>query len=1197
MKITAFLLFFLILSTTAFTATVFVPDNYSTIQDAVNNAQFGDTIIVRPGTYQENVVFYQKALTLQSEVGPELTIIDGAQNGSCVTFIDSFNGTLDGFTITNGSGSDLATLLISYPTMLMPPQLPGRLGGGILCLNSGPSITNNIITGNGATGASPLLPDYGGGMAYYSSAGMITNNTISNNVAATRAGGLSCYAGSFPFITGNAITGNSQPGGEGGGGIYNWYNSVPIMTQNEISGNSTTSFGGGIAVEGSIALTDNLISGNQAGDPGGTGLGGGIYAFLTPFCSANIMRNTIVGNWAFDKGGAIYATGNENIIIEANVIQGNSVTGVGLGGGICAEDVFATIQSNVIADNSAGNTLGLGGGIYSAGLTSSLTNNTFFGNTSDGAGGGFYCAEGAGSTVVNCVFWNNDAPSGPEIQVGDDTTPASLAISYSDVDGSQASVHVGMGNTLSWGAGMIDADPLFVDGPGFDLHLSGISPCINAGDKLVPLPPTDFEGDPRVIGDDVEIGADETEGAPGDPDPPVVEITSPNDGDVIGDFSVVLEATITDASETTVLSDPTGISEILSPGGGQVSGTLSLIEEGPNTLTVTATDSAENVGAAAIVVTRDTIAPGVTIISPTDGAVFGVSPASLSVGIVDATTTTVVFGANSFVVEPEGDPVNGPVDLIEGYNTILVTATDAGGNVTNVSITLVLDLTAPIVTIDTPANNAAFGPGQESIAVSVTVDDLTQTQIVSSPAGVAGSLPAGGGAITGVIDLLEGWNELIVTATDETYLSSADSICVNLDTTKPDLEIIAPFCGSIVSGTIEFEAEAFDALPGTGISLVELTVDGNLVASFPGVAPFAIDYDTTVLSDGQHSFGAVAFDGIGNMSNQSVCITVDNTSPLICIADPLDGSYVTEMMDIEVSGSDATSGIAEIEILSGNESPTNDPSTVFDPSVGNATLFGADDTTEHPDGPLTVTATAVDAAGNEAEAEATVEVDNINPRVRICRPRCGSKVRCIFPITVRACDPNIDQIEVRVDGDLIGTSNVSPFTIYYDSTNRLDGRMVITATARDLVGRTATDTVIVCVDNLSFCLLPRSLTLMKGRLLRFCRTPVMAKIEGVTLPLMMPYTDHDIALHIPGGSPVPVVKAHNNTTDCDNDGKPEWRVWFDRRAFSNSIRAGIASGVIPQPTRCRPARIKVKLVVDGNVIGKARIVIRGLIHF
>ena len=62
-------------------------------------------------------------------------------------------------------------------------------------------------------------------------------------------------------------------------------------------------------------------------------------------------------------------------------------------------------------------------------------------------------------------------------------------------------------NTNNYGySGNIASDPLL----GTGAHLGANSPCIDAGNNGAPrLPPTDFEGEPRIEGDSVDIGADE----------------------------------------------------------------------------------------------------------------------------------------------------------------------------------------------------------------------------------------------------------------------------------------------------------------------------------------------------------------------------------------------------------------------------------------------------------------------------------------------------------------------------------------------------------------------------------------------------------------------------------------------------------------------------------------------------------------
>ncbi|MFH2001186.1 MAG: hypothetical protein ABIK28_16005, partial [Planctomycetota bacterium] len=56
--------------------TIYVPGDYASIQDALNAASSGDTVLVAPGTYVEAVVFPDRSVTLKSMEGPEITVID-----------------------------------------------------------------------------------------------------------------------------------------------------------------------------------------------------------------------------------------------------------------------------------------------------------------------------------------------------------------------------------------------------------------------------------------------------------------------------------------------------------------------------------------------------------------------------------------------------------------------------------------------------------------------------------------------------------------------------------------------------------------------------------------------------------------------------------------------------------------------------------------------------------------------------------------------------------------------------------------------------------------------------------------------------------------------------------------------------------------------------------------------------------------
>jgi hypothetical protein len=141
-----------------------------------------------------------------------------------------------------------------------------------------------------------------------------------------------------------------------------------------------------------------------------------------------------------------------------------------------------------------------------------VTNCTFFGNNATAGGGGIYNTITAGNPTIiaNSIFWENTAPMGPEIWVGNTVNPSVVTISYSDVKGGQSSCHVDPGCILNWGPGMIDADPLFVGPTNGDFHITYNSPCKDSGDNSAVTELYDFEDDPRIAwGGTVDMGADE----------------------------------------------------------------------------------------------------------------------------------------------------------------------------------------------------------------------------------------------------------------------------------------------------------------------------------------------------------------------------------------------------------------------------------------------------------------------------------------------------------------------------------------------------------------------------------------------------------------------------------------------------------------------------------------------------------------
>ena len=208
----------LTLTGTALSQELIVPNQFPTIQAAIDHAFPGCTILVMPGTYVENINFLGKPITVKSMKGPGETVIDGGQAWSVVTFEnnETQDAVLEGFTITNGSGTVMG---------------PMTYGGGIYCDNASPTITSNVLYQNTAS--------WGGAIyCQFQAAPVIINNIIRENNADT-GGGICCDFDVTATLTNNTLHGNSallEGGGIWCGNLSDivvtntvlWENSAPL---------------------------------------------------------------------------------------------------------------------------------------------------------------------------------------------------------------------------------------------------------------------------------------------------------------------------------------------------------------------------------------------------------------------------------------------------------------------------------------------------------------------------------------------------------------------------------------------------------------------------------------------------------------------------------------------------------------------------------------------------------------------------------------------------------------------------------------------------------------------------------------------------------------------------------------------------------------------------------------------------------
>jgi len=337
------------------------------IQDTINAAAPGDTILVPPGQYIEDLTI-DKSLTLRSSGGAANTVIEGRV---AIDIEDDehvvLGGTGSGFEIT-GSGNGIEAtvqywsslsiagntvtdnaygIYVSYVRYFSELDISGNSitanefegiyleGDGAVQYHSSATIIDNVITGNGDDGIywddifdnshgliqGNTITDNGDdgiwfGNVEHGSSLDILDNTVSNN--AGRGIYINEYdEGGTGLIQGNTVSNN------GSDGIYLSADvnedSELIVEDNTITGNG----GYGLRVDdveygGYLAILNNDIRDNE---------GPGIYVYEYDEGSTGLVEgNTVTGNAGF--GINIRSGVNEGSSLS---IQGNTVSGTGLG--------------------------------------------------------------------------------------------------------------------------------------------------------------------------------------------------------------------------------------------------------------------------------------------------------------------------------------------------------------------------------------------------------------------------------------------------------------------------------------------------------------------------------------------------------------------------------------------------------------------------------------------------------------------------------------------------------------------------------------------------------------------------------------------------------------------------------------------------------------------------------------------------
>jgi hypothetical protein len=432
---------------------------YCTIGAAITAAASGDTILIAPGTYVEQLTV-SKDLAFVGTAGAAVTLLDGGGVFRVMTLTAGTVVELAGLTIQNGD--DTSTVdncggcYVDHATLTITDCVLSANEGAIEVSYGTLTMSRCLVTGNDAS-------TYSGGA------------------------GISCFTPSTITVTDSSFDSNQAAGGGAIEAIKGALATIERCTfhANHAQPVGVTAGSGGALSGEAVTVVDCLFEANVAegnasgyGGSGGAALVYGTCRFERCRFLANVADPTLGQSF----GGAIYlastgTVGGHATFVDCELVDnvcGSSANGEGgYGGGVYVWlNAAATFERCTLAGNRADGTGtvtwgGTGGGIWtlSGNPMTSLSHTIVAGNT---------CAN------------LNGAP---------DATGPSIATFDWNVIGDTSGLTL-LGNGPN---DLLDVDPLFVDPANGDYSLQSISPAVESGNPTLALGGKDVAQASRVL--------------------------------------------------------------------------------------------------------------------------------------------------------------------------------------------------------------------------------------------------------------------------------------------------------------------------------------------------------------------------------------------------------------------------------------------------------------------------------------------------------------------------------------------------------------------------------------------------------------------------------------------------------------------------------------------------------------------------
>jgi large repetitive protein len=888
-------------------------------------------------------------------------------------------------------------------------------GGGIYVAAGSVTLTNDTFSGNKALGGN------GGYGAANSDVSGGPSRGAGGSGGAGSGGGLYVAAGTVT-LTDDTLSGNNAVGGRGGTGGD--YVKVYVGTATEwgsagSAGGGAGSGGGLYVAGGSVTLTNDTLSGNQAtggdgangiqsnpgngavnvqaGGNGGAGSAGGLYVAAG---TVTLTSDTLSGNQATGGNGGAGAAAAGGASGYGGIPGGRGGPGgsggAGLGGGSYVAGGSVTLSNDTLDNNQAGGGnggtggygsgnggsggVGSGGGVSVAAGTVTLSNDTLSGNQAavgnGGPGGGPDDKGSIGSNGTAVGGGIDNAAGSSSLQIYDTIVANDTAITASpDLDGGLTSLGNNLIGNSTGGSGFAASDLLNVNpqlgplqnngGPTQTMALLPGSPAINSGDTAdAPAYDQRGPGFPRIVNGSIDIGAFEVQAT--NVAAPIVSSINTTQGPASGGTSVTITGSNLGTASTATVDFGTGHpATIVSDSGSTIVATS---PAGTGTVNVTVT----TLGGTSTTSSADQFTYLPLTLSPT-------SLTTVTANQSYSATITASGGSGSYTYAlapgsslPAGltlsnsGTVSGTASTAGSYTfTIVASDTVYAGETGSRQYTLTVNPASTLTLTPASLPNGTAGGSYSPVTISASGGSGSYTYALAP----GSSLPPGltlsnSGTVSGTTSTAGSYTFTIV-ASDTVYASETGSRQYTLTVNPASTLTLTPT--SLPNATVgdSYSPVTITASGGSGSYTFALATGGKLPAGLTLTSAGVLSGTPTTTSGSPFRFTIVATDKSNShlTGSRAYTLTVDpaitlspTTLPVATVGDAVDDKLTAK----GGSGADYT-----FDLASGSSLPNG-------LTLGTAGVITG---TPAQSGKYTFTIVATDSIGATASRAYTLTVD------------------------------------------------------------------------------------------------------------------------------------------------------------------------------------------------------------------------------